>query len=158
MAAENKDKDKEKGKDDEMAELKEAFAVFDKNGDGSITTTELGIVLRGMNKNFTDQELKKIVQAFDGNGDGTIDFAEFLKMMTTYERKGVDELKEAFKVFDKNGDGSISVSEIEAITRALGEELDRETIELMIKSVDTDGNGVIDFQEFSRMMRDGPAF
>ncbi len=40
--------------------------------------------------------------------------------------------------------------------KALGEPLDRQTIDLMIESVDTDKNGYIDFQEFRQMMKDGP--
>jgi len=40
--------------------------------------------------------------------------------------------------------------------KALGENIDRETINLMIESVDTDKNGFIDFDEFKRMMKDGP--
>jgi Ca2+-binding EF-hand superfamily protein len=43
---ENKDDDtkqqQQRDKEDEIAELKEAFACFDKNNDGTITATELG--------------------------------------------------------------------------------------------------------------------
>jgi len=159
MANRTNDADIKDGKDaknDEMAELKEAFACFDKDGSGSITVQELGIVLRSMNKNFSDSQLKKIIGSFDANGDGQIDFNEFLAMMSKKERKGGDELKEAFKVFDKDGDGTITASEIEVVMKALGENVDRETIDLMIKSVDTDGNGSIDYEEFRRMMQDGP--
>ena len=43
MSTEKKDEQAAKSaKDDEIAELKEAFAVFDKNGDGTITAVELG--------------------------------------------------------------------------------------------------------------------
>jgi len=39
---------------------------------------------------------------------------------------------------------------------ALGEPIDRQTIDLMIESVDTDKSGFIDFNEFRQMMREGP--
>jgi len=141
---------------EEVAEMKEVFACFDKDSSGSVTTAELGLVLKTMNKHFSDAELKRIVREFDRNGDGQIDFDEFLAMMNTHDRQGVDELKQAFDVFDKDGDGVISAKELEVAMKALGENIDRSTIDLMIESVDTDKSGFIDFEEFKRMMRDGP--
>jgi len=142
---------------EEILELREAFAVFDKDGGGTISRQELGAVLRAFDKNFSDDQLKKIVSKFDVDGDGQIDFAEFLAMMTKQERKDVDELREAFAVFDKDGDGTISANELEIVMKAIGENIDRETINLMIESVDTDKNAYIDFEEFRKMMKDGPS-
>ena len=151
---------------DELAEMKEVFACFDKDSSGTVTTAELGLVLKSMNKNFNEEELKRIVSKFDSNGDGLIDFDEFYLMMTKHEKqeKGnkekekekVDELAQAFAVFDKDGDGNITAKELEIVMKALGEHIDRETIDLMIESVDTDKNGFIDIHEFKRMMNDGP--
>lgn len=141
---------------EEVDEMREVFSCFDKDASGKVTTSELGLVLRSMNKNFNEDQLKKIVGRFDSNGDGQIDFDEFFAMMTRYERKEVDELQAAFNVFDRDGDGTISAKELEMIMKALGENIDRETIDLMIESVDTDKNGFIDFNEFKQMMKDGP--
>lgn len=71
-------------------------------------------------------------------------------------KEEVDELAEAFSVFDKDGDGTISSTELSMVMKALGENLPIETVELMIQSVDTNGDGDIDFQEFKKMMQDGP--
>jgi calmodulin len=142
---------------DEISEMKEVFACFDKDSSGTVTTQELGLVLKSMNKNFSEDELKKIVSKFDFNGDGQIDFDEFFALMTRHEKKEVDELKQAFNVFDKDSDGTITSKELEIVMKALGEPIDRETIDLMIESVDTDKNGSIDFDEFKKMMKDGPS-
>ena len=81
---------------DEIAELREVFACFDKDSSGSVTTTELGAVLQSMNKNFSTNDLKKIVAKFDANGDGQIDFDEFYAMMTKHEKKNVGKYQAAF--------------------------------------------------------------
>jgi Ca2+-binding EF-hand superfamily protein len=47
-------------------------------------------------------------------------------------------------------------SALASSSQALGEPIDRQTIELMIESVDTDKNGFIDFNEFRQMMKEGP--
>lgn len=43
------------------AEFKEAFSLFDKDGDGSITVKELGTVMRSLGQNPTEAELQDMV-------------------------------------------------------------------------------------------------
>ena len=40
--------------DEQIAEFKEAFSLFDKDGDGTITTKELGTVMRSLGQNPTE--------------------------------------------------------------------------------------------------------
>jgi len=54
-------------------ELLRAFEVFDKDGSGTITTSELKDVLRSLGENLTDEELDEMVKLTDKNGDGVID-------------------------------------------------------------------------------------
>ena len=51
-----------------FAEYKEAFAMFDKDGDGCITTKELGVVMRSLGQNPTEQELQEIINEVDADG------------------------------------------------------------------------------------------
>ncbi len=43
--------------------------MFDKDGDGSITTKELGIVMRSLGQNPTEQELQEIINEVDADGE-----------------------------------------------------------------------------------------
>lgn len=58
--------------DEQIAEFKEAFSLFDRNGDGCITTGELGTVMRHLGQDPTDEELKEMIDEIDQDGDGTI--------------------------------------------------------------------------------------
>jgi hypothetical protein len=42
--------------EEQIAEFKEAFSLFDKDGDGTITTKELGTVMRSLGQNPTEAE------------------------------------------------------------------------------------------------------
>ncbi|BGP34914.1 hypothetical protein JCM10296v2_006738 [Rhodotorula toruloides] len=93
--------------------FKEAFSLFDKDGDGTITTRELGTVMRSLGQNPTEAELQDMINEVDADGNGQIDFPEFLTMMARKMREtdSEEEVREAFKVFDKDGNGFISAAE-----------------------------------------------
>uniref|UniRef100_A0A8C3K7M5 EF-hand domain-containing protein n=1 Tax=Calidris pygmaea TaxID=425635 RepID=A0A8C3K7M5_9CHAR len=67
--------------EEKIAEFKEAFSLFDRDGDGCITTKELGTVMRSLGQNPTEAELQDMVGEVDADGSGTIDFPEFLSLM-----------------------------------------------------------------------------
>merc|ERR1712164_193001 len=49
-----------------IAEFKEAFSLFDKDGDGTITTRELGTVMRSLGQNPTEAELADMINEVTG--------------------------------------------------------------------------------------------
>ena len=140
--------------DEQIAEFKEAFALFDKDGDGTITTKELGTVMRSLGQNPTEAELQDMINEVDADGNGTIDFPEFLNLMARKmkDTDSEEELKEAFKVFDKDGNGFISAAELRHVMTNLGEKLTDEEVDEMIREADVDGDGQVNYDEFVKMM------
>lgn len=140
---------------EKIAELKEAFALFDKDGDGRITANELENVMRSMGENPTSKELSKIIQDLDTDGSGAIEFNEFSNLMSRRysEIKEMKEITDAFKMFDRNGDGVISAGELRQVMTNMGQKLSDKDVDSMIKEADMDGDGQINYAEFIRMMR-----
>ena len=66
-----------------VEEAREAFAVFDRNGDGFIDAAELRSVLTslGFQAGVAEAECQRMIDAYDGDMDGRIDFLEFVKLM-----------------------------------------------------------------------------
>jgi len=139
---------------EQMAEMKEAFNLFDKDGDGKITTKELSVVMRSLGQKPTEAELKDMIREVDIDNSGTIEFGEFITMMSKKlaSSDAETELKEAFKTFDRDGDGLITKQELLTIMTKLGESLTNEDVEDMIREADLDGDGKINFFEFKKMM------
>ncbi|GMG40346.1 unnamed protein product [Ambrosiozyma monospora] len=63
------------------AEILEAFKVFDSDGDGKISPTELIRVLTTIGERLTEDEAKQMVEAADTDRDGQIDIEEFAKIL-----------------------------------------------------------------------------
>ncbi|XP_022755155.1 calmodulin-like protein 3 [Durio zibethinus] len=162
--------------DSKKVEQKRVFATFDKNGDGFITKQELRESLKNIRMFLTEKEVEEMVLKVDANGDGLIDFDEFCTLCQAMDghheegvRRGEDgngiveegvvegELKEAFDVFDKDKDGLISVEELGSVLCSLGlqEGNKMEDCKAMIRKVDMDGDGMVNFDEFKRMMKSG---
>ncbi|MED6145816.1 translation elongation factor EF1B gamma [Stylosanthes scabra] len=141
--------------EEQIVDLKEAFGLFDKDGDGCITVEELATVIRSLDQNPSEEELQDMITEVDADGNGTIEFDEFLNLMAKKIKDTDDaeeELKEAFKVFDKDQNGFISASELRHVMINLGEKLTDEEVEQMIKEADLDGDGQVNYDEFVNMM------
>merc|ERR1712238_486424 len=142
--------------DDEVADLKEAFSMFDIDGDGTITIVELKEVMKSLGQNPTEKELKQMIKSVDDNGDNEIDFEEFLILMSSKKPSSDDpdkELRDAFAVFDDDNSGSISRAELKKLMKNLGQTLTDAELDAMMDEVDTDGDGEIDFAQFKSMMQ-----
>merc|ERR1711934_656161 len=136
--------------EEQIAEFKEAFSLFDKDGDGTITTKELGTVMRSLGQNPTEDELQDMINEVDADGNGTVDFPEFLSLMSR-KMKDTDteeEIIEAFKVFDRDGSGYISAAELRHVMTNLGEKLEDEELDEMMRESDVDADGHVNYEDF----------
>merc|ERR1719516_165971 len=66
-------------------ELKEAFRIYDKEGQGFITNDILKEILREIDATLTENDLDHIIEEVDEDGSGTMDFDEFVEMRMARE-------------------------------------------------------------------------
>ncbi|CAK9060803.1 unnamed protein product [Durusdinium trenchii] len=144
--------------DDVFDQLKKQFNELDENGDGIITFAELkqGMKKAGLAGGLSSKDLHNLALALDADGSGEIDYTEFLA--AAMERKSLvqeSSVWAAFKVFDKNDDGRISKKELEEVlsSQEVSNAISKAQVDRIVREVDTNGDGFIDFNEFMAMIR-----
>ena len=65
-------------KPEEVEQYREAFSLFDKNGDGTVSTNELGTIMRSLGQTPTEAELRDIIANVDKNGKEKLFIPSFL--------------------------------------------------------------------------------
>lgn len=102
---------------------------------------------------LTPTDALQLYKKIDLNGDGTIQFNEFV-LVTLHkdELHSQQKLRAAFEMMDKNGDNTISPDELLEVF-SFNENFDIQMAEEMIKQVDMNSDGGIQFEEFNYMMR-----
>ncbi len=131
----------------QVKEFRDAFRLFDKDGDGAITTKEIGTVMRSLGQDPSEGELEEMVREVDVDGNGIVEFEEFLELMAK-KLKGPDstqELKDVFDVFDRNGNGAFGHEELKVVMMNMGERITDAEAATIIRELDISGEGDIRF-------------
>ena len=66
---------------DQTVEIREAFKIFDRDGNGYIDAKELKHVVTRMGEVLTTAEADEFMKEADLDGDGKLDYNEFVTMM-----------------------------------------------------------------------------
>nr|QHQ96734.1 calmodulin-like protein 49b [Vitis amurensis] len=133
-------------------ELRQVFGYFDSDGDGRISGEELRVYFQSIGESMSHEEAQKVIGDFDVDGDSLLEFQDFVRLMEQGSEVD-DDLKRAFQMFEvEKGCGCITPKGLQQMFNRLGDSKTYEECVAMIRVFDLDGNGVLDFHEFHRMM------
>merc|ERR1712025_35069 len=129
-------------------ELKEAFKLFDMDGDGMITKDELRKLVEKVGGSMTEGEAKGLINQADKDGNESIDFSEFSKLWAAIKGEGEGE-KEIPKL-DVDNSGYITKDEMMTVItdcdHFAGDKM--EEARKCIAELDVDKDGRVSYPEF----------
>ena len=133
----------------EEEELKKMFKVFDKNSKGTISQQMFIKQLEKIDEDVVSKEIiSDIFSRIDLDGSGSISYNEFLTSIIDSKKfLTEDRLEKAFKMLDRDENGLLSVDEIKSFFGG-----DEKTWKKVLKDVDKNGDGDVDYKEFKQMM------
>ncbi|CDY40789.1 BnaC02g41580D [Brassica napus] len=140
--------------EEEIGGLKELFKMIDTDNSGTITFEELKDSVRCVGSELVESEIQELLEAADVDESGTIDYGEFLAATIHLNKLEKEEnLMAAFTFFDKDASGCITFDELQQAWKQFG--IKDSHLEEMIKDIDDDNDGQINYGEFVAMMRKG---
>ena len=125
--------------DDQKAEFRKCFEIFDADGSGNIEGDELRGILRRLGQEPTDEEIAHMIAEVDSGapgdeGYGEIDFDEFLDLMAKKmkQQDAEEEIVESFKVLDTDEKGYLTPKELMHFMTTKGDVLTEDEVNEMI--------------------------
>mmetsp|Transcript_41653 Transcript_41653/g.90790 ORF Transcript_41653/g.90790 Transcript_41653/m.90790 type:complete len:217 (-) Transcript_41653:175-825(-) len=141
--------------DEQVEELREAFNLFDTEQSGTIDARELKAALRALGFEVKKEDVRKMLADIAKDPSQPIDFNDFCDMMRGRmpDKSSRSEIDKVFALFDEDETGKISFRNLKRIAQELGEGLTDDELQEMIEEADRDGDGLINPDEFYRVMR-----
>ncbi|SAM07355.1 hypothetical protein [Absidia glauca] len=137
--------------DVEINQLRECYDSYT-HGHGMNAST-LAEIYRKAKVQVTQEELDRQIASASSKGNGKLDFDDFLAVMTRqYETNAEEGVSKVFTLLDADKDGLITSQDLERAIVEFGETVTPDELKEMIMSADVDGDGMINYEEFLKVM------
>ncbi|EQC38947.1 hypothetical protein SDRG_03902 [Saprolegnia diclina VS20] len=155
------DKHSHKDKYEEELERREIgaiFELFDRDVSGSISRNEMQTLLQAISSDMTMDQINRIMIELDENHTGEVQFEAFYNWCRSriHEHSSSfskhELIHEVFNMIDTDRSGFITVDEFISIFSKLGQSLDHDDVRELIYQMDSNDDGKIDLEEFSKML------
>ncbi|KAJ8614431.1 hypothetical protein CTAYLR_000770 [Chrysophaeum taylorii] len=136
-------------------ELKAAFNLFDRDGQGMVYTKDLKAILYSLGVKVSKKQVGSLLQRKGKDGYAMLDFSEFSMVVKDAVRRRVvdDGDEELFHILDVEGVGYITLASLKQATTELGETFNAEDLREILQEGATDPQVGISKEKFLRIMR-----
>jgi len=139
---------------EQLTEIRETFALFDREGTGTITLEDMGILVRALGQTPSEAELQNMKREADPSGSGKVDCDTLIEVYSRYYKDPIteQEILGAFQELDEHNKGVISLKRLKHLLSTCGELLTEEEIQRIISLAKPDTEGNINYSEFVKVM------
>ena len=99
---------------EQIQEYRNVFNMFDTDGNGAVSLSELGCAMRSLGMKPNEKELQEMMRDVDADGSGVIEFEEFLALVNKQvtEPDLIKQLEAVFHKFDSDKDGFLNAGDL----------------------------------------------
>lgn len=146
----------------ELKGYREAFQIFDRDGDGMVSTRELKQMMKTMGTELTDGEVRDIMKESGAASQKGITYPEFCRLMAIGARAQREDafeqdMRAAFSLFDADRDGNISKKDMGEALLKFGVALTEKEVDQLIAEATMSDVRTVSFDVFKRVMLSGQA-
>ena len=139
-------------------DIHRVFAMFDKEKHGALHNVDILPALSTLGWAVSATDAVQIICEMDPTNSGEVAYEAFESWVVDHEDSVAEESTEdlatsIFNYIDEDNSGHVTAQELYEAVRGLGEEIDMEDAQEIVKSADHDGNGSIDLSEFTKLMK-----
>ncbi|KAI7869798.1 uncharacterized protein EV154DRAFT_530494 [Mucor mucedo] len=137
--------------DAEINHLQRKFESMTKNG--AMDAQTLKEIYKVAQVSVTDAEIAAQIKAADAKGTGSVDFEDFLVVMNKQSDENAEEgVAKVFALLDTDNDGQITGDDLKRGVALYGKSITEQDVDEMLFSADVDGDGMINYEEFLKVM------
>ncbi|UJR15935.1 hypothetical protein I4U23_002855 [Adineta vaga] len=145
----------EKFTNEQLAEFRELFNMFDKDNQGVLTLQTLISTIKAVGQIPTEADMIDLMREIDLDNSGTIDFYEFVHIISynMHPNETNQEIRQAFNLFDQNQDGTITLDDLKTTIDKYFETSinDLELRQMIELAADHNESEQISFEDFLRI-------
>jgi solute carrier family 25 phosphate transporter 23/24/25/41 len=138
----------DQNKIDDEERIRTIFTQIDRNKDDVLTVNEIKKYLKQTRLPHDELHVKELFDALDANHDGSVSYSEFHSYVINKHK----QLYQLFREFDVNDDGKVDAYEIRAMLEKLKLTYDESDVKRLMKRMDKDQNGYIEYDEWIQLL------
>lgn len=143
--------------EDMITELRDAYTMFDRVGDGKIDGDQIPDLLRAMGLNPVGSDLKPVVGEHEHQ---RVEFAEFTGIYTQFSAKPEpirEDFIEGFKCYDRDNSGTIDGGTLRGMLCLRGDsKLTEEEANELLAPVEDAKSGIVNYEEIIKLVMSKP--
>jgi len=147
--------------EDQLADFREMFGLFDMGGEGKVAYSSIGNCFRAFGQDPTNKDVNAIL----GNpkkedlASKFLTFEEYMPMFDQIKKEAkpaaLEDFIEGLRIFDKESNGTVLGAELRHVLLSIGEKMDPKDVDALMVGHEEGEEGLVNYTKFSAYLLEG---
>jgi len=147
--------------EDQLADYREMFGLFDMGGEGKVSIASVGNCFRAFGQDPTNAEVAKVLgnPSKEDMGSKFVTFEEYMPMFDQIKKEAkpaaLEDFIEGLRIFDKESNGTVLGAELRHVLLSIGEKMDQKDVDALMVGQEEGDEGTVNYAKFSAYLLEG---